>query len=75
MNNPTRLNAETTGMSVMVNEIKKPVLLTLVLLIICGLAYPVLMTGLSQAIFPEKANGSLIEAPNWSDRRLRTHDS
>ena len=52
MNNPTRLNAETTGMSVMVNEIKKPVLLTLVLLIICGLAYPVLMTGLSQAIFP-----------------------
>lgn len=40
MNNPTRLNAETTGMSVMVNEIKKPVLLTLVLLIICGLAYP-----------------------------------
>lgn len=61
MNNPTRLNAETTGMSVMVNEIKKPVLLTLVLLIICGLAYPVLMTGLSQAIFPEKANGSLIE--------------
>ena len=45
----------------MVNEIKKPVLLTLVLLIICGLAYPVLMTGLSQAIFPEKANGSLIE--------------
>ena len=53
MNNPTRLNAETTGMSVMVNEIKKPVLLTLVLLIICGLAYPVLMTGLSLAFFPE----------------------
>ena len=61
MNNPTRLNAETTGMSVMVNEIKKPVLLTLGLLIICGLAYLVLMTGRSQAIFPDKSNGSLIE--------------
>ena len=45
----------------MINEIKKPILLTLVLLLICGLAYPVVMTGLSQAIFPEKANGSLIE--------------
>ena len=45
----------------MINEIKKPILLTLVLLLICGLAYPGGMTGLSQAIFPEKANGSLIE--------------
>lgn len=40
--------------------IRKPVMVTLVLLVICGLAYPLLLTGLSQLFFPEQANGSLI---------------
>jgi len=40
--------------------IKKPFLVTLALLVICGLAYPLLLTGISQVIFPKQANGNLI---------------
>lgn len=43
------------------DSIKKPILVTIVLLIICGFLYPLLMTGLAQLLFPHQANGSLIE--------------
>lgn len=29
--------------------------------IVCGLAYPMLATGVAQAVFPEQANGSLVK--------------
>jgi K+-transporting ATPase ATPase C chain len=29
--------------------------------ILCGLAYPLLMTGIGQGVFPGKANGSIVE--------------
>ncbi|WP_148631280.1 potassium-transporting ATPase subunit KdpC [Bacillus sp. E214] len=35
---------------------------SLVLLLICGIMYPLAMTGVSQLIFPAKADGSVIEA-------------
>jgi len=34
---------------------------TLVTTVICGLVYPLVVTGLSQVLFPGKANGQLIE--------------
>ena len=33
----------------------------LVFMIICGLIYPVFITGASQLLFKDKANGSIIE--------------
>lgn len=35
--------------------------MVLVLTVICGLAYPLAMTGVAQALFAEKADGSLVE--------------
>ena len=40
--------------------LKPALILTLILMLICGLAYPLMMTGLSQVIFPAQANGDLI---------------
>ena len=42
------------------NKIKTPFLLSIVMLVLCGLVYPLVMTGLSQVFFPTQANGSLI---------------
>ena len=42
------------------NEFKKGIRLTLVLIVICGLAYPLLITGIGQVLFPSQANGSVI---------------
>lgn len=47
-------------MTAVLKAIKKPFLITLSLLVICGLAYPLLLTGISQIFFPKQANGSMI---------------
>ena len=45
----------------MLREIRPAIVLLLVLTAITGFAYPLAMTGLAGAIFPAKAQGSLIE--------------
>lgn len=42
--------------------LKSAVILTVLMLVVCGLAYPAALTGLGQLIFPHHANGSLITA-------------
>lgn len=43
------------------SDIKKGLKLTIVLTVICGLAYPLLITGIGQLFFPHQANGSVVE--------------
>jgi K+-transporting ATPase ATPase C chain len=42
--------------------IKKAIFVSITLMILCGLIYPLLMTGISQLIFNKQANGSMIVA-------------
>lgn len=42
--------------------LKKAAAVTFTLLLICGVAYPLALTGLGQLLFPDQANGSIVEA-------------
>jgi K+-transporting ATPase ATPase C chain len=45
------------------NGILRPALVVLLALtLVTGVAYPVLVTGVAQAVFPDQANGSLVQA-------------
>ena len=52
-------------------ELRPAILATLVLAIVCSGLYPLVVYGISQVLFPDKANGSLIVAPDGAVRGSR----
>ena len=47
-------------MKKLMNTLRPAITATLILMLLCGLVYPVLMNGLSAVIFPSQAKGSLV---------------
>ncbi|SFC64123.1 potassium-transporting ATPase subunit KdpC [Clostridium uliginosum] len=43
------------------DDLKKGIKITIVFTVICGLIYPLFMTGIGQLLFPNQANGSVIK--------------
>src|SRR6185437_10092328 len=50
----------TTGVTMLKNQLRPAIVVTLVLILITGIIYPGLVTGVAQLLFPRQANGSLI---------------
>ena len=44
----------------MLVHLRRSIVLSLVLFVVCGLAYPLLMTGMAQTLFKGQADGSLV---------------
>ncbi len=45
----------------MLKELKPAVLVLLVMTVLTGVAYPLIVTGIAQVVFPRQANGSLMQ--------------
>lgn len=53
-----------------IKELKQPILLSLALFLLCGLAYPYALTGVGQVFMPEKAQGSLLRMGDQQDSQV-----
>lgn len=47
-------------MTVLRRQLRPAIVLTVIIMVLTGLAYPALVTGLAQLLFPRQANGSLV---------------
>jgi K+-transporting ATPase ATPase C chain len=54
------MRSSTTEVSIMGRMLRNAAMLLLLMTVITGIAYPLLVTGLAQAVFPVQANGSLL---------------
>ena len=53
---------ETTNKNILFHGLRQSLVVTLLLLLLCGFVFPVLLSGISAVLFPSQANGSLIYA-------------
>lgn len=53
---------ETANKNAFFHGLRQSLVVTLILLLLCGFVFPVLLSGISTVIFPSQANGSLVYA-------------
>lgn len=53
---------ESTNKNAFFSGLRQSLVVTLLLLLLCGFVFPVLLSGISAVIFPSQANGSLVYA-------------
>lgn len=53
---------ETANKNAFFHGLRQSLVVTLILLLLCGVVFPVLLNGISAVIFPRQANGSLVYA-------------
>lgn len=53
---------ETTNKNLFFHGLRQALVVTFLLLLLCGFVFPVLLSGISAVIFPNEANGSLVYA-------------
>ena len=53
---------ETTNKTPFFHGLRQSLVVTLVLLLLCGFVFPVLLSGISAVVFPSQADGSLVYA-------------
>src|SRR6188474_1382504 len=47
-------------MTLIMQQLRPALMMTIILTVVLGLAYPLAITGIAQAAFPHQANGSLL---------------
>ena len=53
---------ETTNKNALFHGLRQSLVVTLLMLLLCGFVFPVLLSGISAVLFPSQANGSLVYA-------------